>query len=281
MRRKMRVAYAGHDFFFSCLLELAVRDDLEVVVCLTEGPEGQPAVNVIELASKIGAHVLTGPPTEETIEIVNSARIDLLVCAAYMYRIPMRHLSVGWAVNVHPTLLPHGRGPNPLPYLASSHGRYCGITVHKLTEEMDKGPLLVREEIEVAPEYSLDDIYLRLFAKAPQALSVLLEDLPGCFARSTNYEGGSYWPAMSGDLLKAGKQSVDEAIALQRTFGMYGFVITVEGGQDFRASLVTATKCEHSFPVGTVVAELRIGTLVALRDGLVRVNKHGALPPVE
>jgi methionyl-tRNA formyltransferase len=278
---RLRVAYAGHDFFFSCLATLASRDDTEVVACLTEGPEGQPANCVLELATQLGARIHTGRLSDEFIAALQELELDLLVCAAYMYRLPIRRLSVPIAVNVHPTLLPYGRGPNPLPYLASSHPELSGITIHEMTEELDNGPILIRRGVKVSPDEGLDEIYLKLCTTAAQTLNSLLDDLPGHLGRKEDQDGGSYWPAMAGDILDARSQGVEDAIRLHKYFGMFGFLVRLEQGESFRASLLTATQCNHEFKVGSRVARLRVGTLVALRDGVIRLDERGALPPVK
>ena len=66
------------------------------------------------------------------VETLNELNLDGLICAAYMYRLPVSELNSRWAVNIHPTLLPEGRGGNPLPYLVDGHGDACGISIHEM-----------------------------------------------------------------------------------------------------------------------------------------------------
>jgi hypothetical protein len=61
---------------------------------------------------------------------------------------------------------------------------------------------------------------------------------------------------------------------------MYGFSVKLEGREEFRATLLSATRCDHDFVVGSIVAELQVGTVIALRDGLVRLDTQRSLPPV-
>jgi methionyl-tRNA formyltransferase len=280
MGKKLRIAYAGHDFFSSCMASLVQRPDTDVVVCLTEGPAGQPARNMLRLADEAGAKVFTGRPTEAALRETNAAGVDLFVCAAYMYRIPAARLDVPYAINIHPALLPDGRGPNPLPYLVTDHARSAGVTIHELTAELDAGPILVQAPLELMAGDGLDEIYLKLFALAPRLFGQLLDDLEGHFASKRPVSGGSYWPQKTGDVLIGSQHTTDDALDLHRAFGMYGFSVVLEGHQEFRALLFSATRCDHDFAAGSVVAELRIGTVVALRDGLVCLDKQRPLPPV-
>ncbi|BCB73666.1 hypothetical protein GCM10022251_77420 [Phytohabitans flavus] len=280
MGKPLRIAYAGHDFFSSCMATLVSRPDTEVAVCLTEGPEGQPARNVLRLASAANARVFTGRPTVDVVREVNAANVDLFVCAAYMYRVPTQYLDVPYAVNVHPALLPDGRGPNPLPYLATAFTQFSGVTIHEMTAELDKGPILVQSPVDQSPEDGLDELYLKLFALAPRLLSRLMDDLEGYFAAKRHVQGGSYWPHKDGDVLIASQHTTEHALRLHSSFGMYGFSVKLEGRTEFRASLLSATRCDHDFVVGSVVAELQVGTIVALPDGLVRLDTQRSLPVV-
>jgi len=278
MNKPLRVAYAGHDFFSSCLATLVSRPDTLIPVCLTEGPEGQPARNVLRLAGEADAKVFTGRPTVEVMREVNAAGVDLFVCAAYMYRVPTHQLHVPYAVNVHPALLPNGRGPNPLPYLATGFSQFSGVTIHEMTAELDEGPILIQGPVDQSPEEGLDELYLKLFALAPRLLSRLLDDLQGHFAAKRHVQGGSYWPHKDGAVL-CGSHTTEHALRLHSSFGMYGFLVKLEGRDEFRATLLSAARCNHDFVVGSVVAELQVGTIVALRDGLVRLGTQRLLPP--
>jgi methionyl-tRNA formyltransferase len=280
MGKPLRIAYAGHDFFSSCMATLVSRPDTEIAVCLTERPEGQPARNVLRLASEADAKVFTGPPTVEVMREINAADVNLFVCAAYMYRVPTQHLHVPYAVNVHPTLLPDGRGPNPLPYLAAGFTQFSGVTIHEMTAELDEGPILVQSPVDQSPDEGLDELYLKLFALAPRLLSQLLDDLEGHFAAKRHVHGGSYWPHKDGDVLRGSQHTTEDALRLHSSFGMYGFSVKLEGREEFRATLLSATRCDHDFVVGSIVAELQVGTVIALRDGLVRLDTQRSLPPV-
>ncbi len=52
-------------------------------------------------------------------------------------------------VNVHPSLLPKYRGPNP--YMQTIlHGEKCsGVTIHLMDENFDEGPILKQEKVEI------------------------------------------------------------------------------------------------------------------------------------
>jgi methionyl-tRNA formyltransferase len=49
------------------------------------------------------------------------------------------------ALNVHPSLLPDKRGPDPLFWTLRDGSGAAGVTVHRLSERFDAGPILARE----------------------------------------------------------------------------------------------------------------------------------------
>lgn len=277
---RRRVAYAGHDFFLSCLRELVKRPNIDVAICWTEGDEGQPARGVIDLASKLGSQIFTGRPTEAAIAAVNDAQIDLFITAAYMYKVPIERLDVKRAVNVHPSYLPDGRGPNPLPHFVDSARDACGISIHELTEQMDQGPLLVQERVRPEPTDGLDEIYLRLLAAAPRVLGDLLDHLEEFFPGHSAEASGSYLPHRQFGTLDAVKCSVSDAVTLHRTFGMYGFRVRLPQQEPFHCSLLSAAPCRHGFDAGQVIVDSTIGMIIAVPDGLIRVDRSRFLPPI-
>ena len=53
------------------------------------------------------------------------------------------------AINVHPSLLPKYRGPNPYLQTIWNREKYSGITFHLMTDKFDAGPILAQNKIEI------------------------------------------------------------------------------------------------------------------------------------
>lgn len=74
---------------------------------------------------------------------------DLCVLIAYGNIIPARYLDVprfGF-VNVHPSLLPHWRGPSPIQAAILNGDKKTGVSIMLLDDVMDHGPLLAQTEV--------------------------------------------------------------------------------------------------------------------------------------
>jgi methionyl-tRNA formyltransferase len=69
---------------------------------------------------------------------------ELVVCSCFPWRIPAALLAIprhGWW-NLHPSLLPAYRGPDPLFWQQQAGETATGITLHQMDEELDTGPIL-------------------------------------------------------------------------------------------------------------------------------------------
>ena len=54
-------------------------------------------------------------------------------------------------VNVHPSLLPRYRGPNPLYWVLDRGERETGVTVHYVDEGIDTGDIILQETLAIGP----------------------------------------------------------------------------------------------------------------------------------
>lgn len=54
-------------------------------------------------------------------------------------------------INAHPSLLPKYRGPNPYIQTILHGEKQSGITFHLMTPELDKGPILAQQKIDIQP----------------------------------------------------------------------------------------------------------------------------------
>lgn len=61
------------------------------------------------------------------------------------------------AVNIHPSLLPRHRGPNPWLSMYIAMDLRGGVTVHKITAEPDAGPILAAQGFPIAPGQPLPE----------------------------------------------------------------------------------------------------------------------------
>src|SRR5512142_3252528 len=78
---------------------------------------------------------------------------DLLVVAAYGRILPDPVLAAAriMPINVHASLLPRHRGASPVEDAILCGDAESGVTIMRITERMDAGPILLQRRIELAP----------------------------------------------------------------------------------------------------------------------------------
>ena len=103
---------------------------------------------------------------------------DVVVVAAYGLFLPSEILQMPplGCLNIHPSLLPRYRGPSPVVSAILNGDDETGVTIMKLDEGMDSGPLLAQARVPIAERETGPDLTRRLF---DLGANLLAETLPG------------------------------------------------------------------------------------------------------
>jgi methionyl-tRNA formyltransferase len=83
-----------------------------------------------------------------------------LVWAAYGGIVPKRLIEAvhGRALNVHPSLLPRWRGPEPVAHAILAGDTTTGVTLMEATAELDAGPIVTQVETEIPPSATTGEL---------------------------------------------------------------------------------------------------------------------------
>jgi len=97
---------------------------------------------------------------KQLIAIIDELDIGLIILAGYMRILSSDFINhfAGKILNIHPSLLPKFPGLNTHRKAIDAKEKYHGATVHFVTEELDGGPIISQEIVEIDPidtEYSL------------------------------------------------------------------------------------------------------------------------------
>ncbi|MFC1771073.1 methionyl-tRNA formyltransferase [Candidatus Margulisiibacteriota bacterium] len=98
---------------------------------------------------------------EEVQKEVFNINPDLIVIIAYGMILPKAITDNYFCINAHASLLPKFRGPSPVQSVLLAGEKITGITIMKVNEKMDQGPILLQEKIEIEDT----DDYLSLSEK--------------------------------------------------------------------------------------------------------------------
>src|SRR6202022_5061686 len=79
----------------------------------------------------------------------------------------------GW-LNIHPSLLPRHRGPEPIYWTSINGDAEAGITIHQTVPRIDAGPILAQRRVAVSKDDNAGTLSKRLVAEGLPALGETL-----------------------------------------------------------------------------------------------------------
>lgn len=112
------------------------------------------------------------------LDELDEFRADLLVVASYGKIIPKSVLSLAkfGALNVHPSLLPKYRGPSPVPATILAGDKKTGVTIIKMDEKMDHGPIVAAKEVSLSGQEDFMFLINKLFQLGAKLLIEVIND---------------------------------------------------------------------------------------------------------
>lgn len=189
----MKIAYAGYDVLSDCLfaLEQAGARVMAVYTCPTDG-RFEHNDRVRAFAAERGLPCRDTPLTPADLAGLRAAGCQALFSAGYYYRIPVDPALPG--VNVHPALLPRGRGAWPWPVQILRGDTRGGVTLHKLAPQWDAGDILLQQDFALDPREDLATLTAKSNAVAAALCRRMVEHFGDLWDRAVPQGPGSYWP---------------------------------------------------------------------------------------
>jgi phosphoribosylglycinamide formyltransferase 1 len=100
---------------------------------------------------------------ERLVKVLRAHNVDLVVMAGFGTVVP--HLAEafpGRLLNTHPALLPAFKGWHAVREALAAGVKVTGMTVHIATTEVDDGPILAQEAVEVLPDDTEETLHERI-----------------------------------------------------------------------------------------------------------------------
>jgi methionyl-tRNA formyltransferase len=125
-----------------------------------------------EVARELGLerHQTPDVNSEDSLAAIRAAKPEAIVVCAFGQLIKEPLLSEFLMLNVHPSLIPRWRGAAPIERAVMAGDRTTGVTIMRVTEGLDAGPVALAEEIPIEE----DDDYASLSARLAEVASRLL-----------------------------------------------------------------------------------------------------------
>jgi methionyl-tRNA formyltransferase len=111
---------------------------------------------------------------------LRSVGADAMALAAFSALIPRNVLDMtpGGILNVHPSVLPRWRGASPIQAALLAGDESTGVSIIRLVEALDAGPILLQELVPIAAEDDFVTLEPRLAAIGARLLLRTLRDPP-------------------------------------------------------------------------------------------------------
>jgi len=168
-------------------LEELIKNGFNIITVYTQSPKkskrGQKInVSLIEKFSRKKKLNIKNPNnlnSDEELKIFKDLSPDLVIVVAYGKIIPKKFLKISkfGFINIHASLLPKWRGAAPIQRAIMNGDKKIGVSIMKIEEKLDSGPVLSSEEIELNQNSTYGQVESKLSVIGANLLIETLQNL--------------------------------------------------------------------------------------------------------
>ena len=259
----MKIAYIGIDLFYPAL-ETVQSLGCEILEIFTCEVDNKTEFNheVCEFAKKNSIPCQKTRITKEDIGRLLKKGCEMAICGGYYFKIPAdTSLPI---VNIHPSLLPIGRGSWPMAQAILWGHKKSGVTIHKIAEGFDTGDILLQKEFEITDSETHQSFMEKVNLLLTDMLKKLISDFDHLYRESSPQSEGEYWAAPTeDDYTIDSDMSVKDADLVLRAFYGYECIYVAKDGKTTKIVGGRAVKCDKLLDKG-----------YPLSDGYVEIQKN-------
>ncbi len=227
--------------------------------------------------AQISAIEITERPIQKTdIDSLITQGCELFFCASYPHKIPPIPEDKAYGLNLHPTLLPKGRGIMPVPYIMMKEPNAAGFTIHKLAQSFDTGDIIYQQKTPISPYTDIETLLAKMALHAPKAASKVITNLDEYWnnAKPQDNSAASFYHAPT-----TAMRTIDPSTHIEKTlrqgkaFGRYGLSLSLEGKELSVFNLSGWTEIHHH-PIGEVIKKSPRSILIAATGGFILIKEY-------
>ena len=229
----MRVVLCGMRCTFTVTVLSVLTDspavDLRAVILAGDGPDdGMPFPGLAGTVSVVVAPdraTLVAPSFHDRLRALAP---DLVVVACFPWRLSaaLRAIPAHGCLNIHPSLLPDGRGPEPVFWTFRRDERETGVTVHRLDDGFDTGPILAQRRVAIPEDASIAALERDL---ARLGATLLLDQIPAIRDGSARFAAQVGEPAWVAPIPRPDDLVVPTGWPIDRAVRFIGVVADARG----------------------------------------------------
>lgn len=179
-RDRFALLASGANFSCEVLQALREKDFLPTLLVVPEYPPAKklsapeseivmaaPRRRLLELGQEIEIEYVPAARQSQLAHRVQHTAIDFLLVACWPYLISEALITSPRkaALNLHPSLLPDFRGPNPIEQQLASGTSGFGVTLHLLNHQFDRGDIIAQSAL-----HDIDDKENRAYLEYRSAI---------------------------------------------------------------------------------------------------------------
>ena len=183
----LKIVFMGTPEFSVPTLEALINNKFKILSIYTQFPKkskrGQKInITPIQKFSEQNNLPVRNPENlnnSEEYNFIKSLSADIAVVVAYGRLIPkniLKTTKLGF-INIHASLLPKWRGAAPIQRAIMNGDKKTGVSIMKIEEKLDSGPVLASKELALDQNSTFDEIQKKLSVIGPDLLIESLKNI--------------------------------------------------------------------------------------------------------
>ena len=185
-----KIVFMGTSNFSVPILKSLYQNGYPIVTIYTQPPQksmrGQKVNKspIQKMAENLRIECRTPDSLKENNEEYNFLKLlnpDLVIVVAYGQLIPKNYLSLSkhGFINIHASLLPKWRGAAPIQRSIMNLDKETGVSIMKIVEKLDAGPVMMQEKINVTSEMNAEDLSNKLSDLSSKLILECIDEIEG------------------------------------------------------------------------------------------------------
>ncbi|NCT41065.1 MAG: hypothetical protein GW778_05340 [Alphaproteobacteria bacterium] len=232
--------------------------------------------NCQALAKHTGATYIESPVSETHIDSLINKGADMFIAAGYPFKIPPINTQKAYGINVHPSVLPAGRGPMPVPHIIlNEEDSAAGYTIHKLSPEFDTGDILYKEHIILSDDECVERYCAKILSQAPAKMVDIMHNFEEIWDNASpqdNSMANSYPLPDNATRTLNWSENIQHILRTSRAFGRYGCYAHF-AGKTWNVYACEGWVDQHGYENGTCLSMQSNMAVIAAENGFIALKE--------
>lgn len=272
----MKFCFFGYDHTLDIAINL-IKDGHELLRIFTFPCDNQFVHNtqIHDFAKAKKIPITEEKITPEDVEYLIDIECELFLSCGYTHKIPIIPKPAR-GINLHPTVLPSGRGIMPLPYIIMHEPQAAGFTIHKMTQQFDAGDIIFQKKIKINETTDIETLAAKIALKTQPAISKIVDNFEEYWdnAQAQNHDAATVYPEPDEEFRTLNwSENAQTLNKKSRAFGRFGILANVTNNMDQTQKLAvynaSAWQENHEHKEGALLRSSPNEIVIAILDGYI------------